>query len=43
VGCFNSSPYSPHWNPNRDINNDGIIDLFDAIVLAANYGKSWTQ
>jgi hypothetical protein len=24
----------PSWNPNADINNDNIVDIFDIVVVA---------
>jgi hypothetical protein len=32
-------PTSPNWNPDADLNHDGIIDIFDAIILSSNFGK----
>lgn len=29
------------YNPNFDINDDGKIDIFDAVAAAGNYGESW--
>jgi hypothetical protein len=30
-------PASPNWNADTDLNGDGIIDIFDAILLAKNF------
>jgi len=27
-------------NPNADINNDHVVDIYDALLLASNFGKS---
>ena len=33
--------YPPPINPIVDFNDDGRIDIFEAILLAASYGKHW--
>lgn len=38
--AYNSVPGSSNWNPNADINSDVAIDVFDAIILAGNFGKT---
>jgi len=30
----------PGWNPLVDLVPDGIIDIFDAVIIAVNYGKT---
>ena len=30
----------PPWNPNADINNDNIVDIFDLVVVALHFGKT---
>jgi hypothetical protein len=39
--CYGTTPSSPNWNPNADINNDGKIDIKDAHIAAANYGQHY--
>ena len=36
---YGTTPPSPNWNPNVDINNDGKVDIRDVHIAAANYGK----
>jgi hypothetical protein len=31
---------SPNWNPEADLNGDGIINILDLILLAANFGRT---
>src|SRR5262249_2329337 len=38
--AFNTTPASPHWNANADLNCDGKVDILDLGLLADNYGKS---
>jgi hypothetical protein len=40
VGVFGSRSGNLDWNPNADINSDNIVDIYDAIILAGNYGKT---
>jgi hypothetical protein len=35
-----SAPGSRKWNANANINNDNMVDIYDAIILANNYGKT---
>jgi len=37
--AFGSTPSSPNWNRNADINNDRIIDIFDITVVALHFGE----
>jgi hypothetical protein len=36
-GSYLAHPGDPNWNPNADINNDGIVDISDAIILSGNF------
>lgn len=38
--ALGASPNSAHWNSNADVNGDDAIDIYDAIILAGNYGKT---
>jgi len=38
--AYNAVPDSSNWNPNADVNSDAAIDVFDAIILAGNFGKT---
>jgi hypothetical protein len=31
---------SRNWNANADITNDNVVDIYDAITLANNFGKT---
>jgi len=37
-----SCPYCPHTN-RTDLNNDGIIDLFDKVLVGVNFGKEFPE
>jgi len=28
----------PDWNPIADLNSDGIIDIFDLVIIGINFG-----
>jgi hypothetical protein len=34
--AFDSTPGSSKWNAEADMNNDNIVDIFDAIIVASN-------
>jgi hypothetical protein len=36
--CFGSSPGSPGWNVNCDVNNDSRIDIRDIAIVAKHFG-----
>jgi hypothetical protein len=38
--AFNSKPGEPNWNPQADINGDGIVDKEDGIQIIQNYQNS---
>jgi len=38
--AFGSRPGYPSWNPLADCVPDDLIDIFDAAIIAANYGKT---
>jgi len=38
--AFSSSPGNPNWNPEADLREDGIIDIFDIVKLVVNYGRT---
>lgn len=29
------------WNPDADLNNDGLIDIVDLVIIGINFGKTW--
>lgn len=40
--AYNSTPTDTRWNPHCDITEPyGTIDIYDVVVIAGNYGKSW--
>ena len=39
ANAIHSKPGDPNWNLNADLNDDGVVDICDAIILANNYGK----
>jgi len=41
ANAFGSQPGYPNWNPLADLNQDEIVDIFDAVIIAINYGKTW--
>ena len=38
--AFSSSPGDPNWNPETDLKEDGIIDIFDIVTIVFNYGRT---
>lgn len=36
--AWESTPGSPNWNPDADLNGDGIVDMNDATILAQHFG-----
>lgn len=38
LDAFGSVQGQPNWNPNADLDKNGIVDMADAEVLANNYG-----
>jgi hypothetical protein len=45
IGCaarrFMCKPGDPLWDPNADINNDSIINMWDIGLVARNFGKTY--
>jgi hypothetical protein len=39
--AYGSRPGYPNWNPLADLNGDEIIDVFDGVIIAINYGKTY--
>ena len=39
ISLFNTTPISPNWNPNADINNDGIVNMRDVQIPILNFNK----
>jgi len=38
--AFGSEPGEPDWNPEADLNRDGIIDIIDATILRSQAGET---
>ena len=38
--AFNAKEDSPNWNPSRDLNQDGIVDIYDLVLVGVNFGKT---
>ncbi|MCL0034728.1 right-handed parallel beta-helix repeat-containing protein, partial [Dehalococcoidia bacterium] len=38
ASAFNSKEDSPNWNPAADLNQDGIVDIFDLVLVGRNFG-----
>jgi hypothetical protein len=39
LACYGAKQGDSNFNPNCDINNDGRVFLFDAVILLNNYGR----
>jgi hypothetical protein len=39
--AYKSTPSSVNWNPNADIDNNGIVNLADLVTLATHYGQHY--
>jgi parallel beta-helix repeat protein len=39
VILFNTRPSSPNWNPNADVNNDGVCSMKDIAIAILNFNK----
>lgn len=37
--AYGSIPSDPKWNPDGDVNNDRIIDLYDLMTWTDSYGR----
>jgi len=37
---YQGEPASPNWNPNADLNKDGVVNLLDLYILASEYGQT---
>jgi len=41
TNAFGSYPGKPNWNRECDLNNDGVVEAKDLVILGKNYGKEW--
>jgi hypothetical protein len=38
---FSSSPNNSNWNPNTDLNNDGLVNMKDIALAARHFGQHY--
>jgi parallel beta-helix repeat protein len=38
---FMTTPSSPTWTPNSDVNDDGVVDTRDIGIACTNFGQKW--
>jgi hypothetical protein len=38
---FQTTPSSPNWNPNCDMNSDGVVNMTDIATACSNFGKHY--
>ncbi len=38
AAAFNSPAGGPNWNEDADLNDDGIVDIFDLVLVGRNFG-----
>jgi hypothetical protein len=41
ANAYGSRPGDPNWNPNADLDNNGVIGLTDLVTLAIHYGQHY--
>jgi Ca2+-binding EF-hand superfamily protein len=39
--ALGSTPGKPNWNPNCDVDNNGIIDKSDLMIALNNFGQHY--
>jgi hypothetical protein len=39
VILFNTKPTSPNWNPNADVDNNGVVNMIDIAIAILNFNK----
>jgi hypothetical protein len=39
AAAFDAKPTDPRWNPTADLDNNGIVNITDISIVAAEYGK----
>jgi hypothetical protein len=37
VMLFNTKPTSPNWNPNADVDNNGVVNMRDIAIAILNF------
>ncbi len=38
--AYGSRPGDPNWDPRADCNDDGVVDIVDAVIVGVAYGSS---
>jgi len=41
MSCYGATPESPSWNQLADLKVDGIIDVYDAVIVCYHYGEKY--
>jgi len=41
ANAFGSQPGDLNWNPQADLYQDSIIDIFDGVIIAQNFGETY--
>jgi hypothetical protein len=39
ISRFNTKPAPPNWNPNTDVNSDGVCNMRDIAIAILNFNK----
>jgi hypothetical protein len=40
--AYDSTPGGLHWNPVADARRDGLIDIFDIVIVAKEFGNKYS-
>lgn len=38
--AFGATPSDPNWDVRADVNSDGLVDIFDIVVLGIHFGET---
>jgi len=41
MSCYGATPESPRWNQLADLKVDGIIDVYDVVIVCYHYGEKY--
>jgi hypothetical protein len=39
ISLFNTKPPSPNWNPNADVDNNGVVSMIDIAIAILNFNQ----